>query len=181
MDALTSETCWAVNWHNKASVIKLVSLYSDTLQVQIPVKNHKRSVTFCTQQRDTSGSGLISSQLSQLLTWLLVYQICMYCSCRQNVKALPSHSDTGAMPLAFCRINYKLHIPGSISHRTHKSTVSTQRELNACFYSFMWPTSKHKIQTINEYYAVLSSFPPVLPHNTTKTVHIMRTTTSLVT
>ena len=29
MDVLTSETCWAVNWHNKASVIKLVNLYSN--------------------------------------------------------------------------------------------------------------------------------------------------------
>ena len=29
MDVLTSETCWAVNWHNKASVIKLVYLYSN--------------------------------------------------------------------------------------------------------------------------------------------------------
>ena len=28
MDVLTSETCWAVNWHNKASVFKLVYLYS---------------------------------------------------------------------------------------------------------------------------------------------------------
>ena len=30
MDILTSETCWAVKWHNKASVIKLVYLYSNT-------------------------------------------------------------------------------------------------------------------------------------------------------
>ena len=29
MDVLTSETCWAVNWRNKASVIKLVYLYSN--------------------------------------------------------------------------------------------------------------------------------------------------------
>ena len=29
MDVLTSKTCWAVNWHNKASVIKLVYLYSN--------------------------------------------------------------------------------------------------------------------------------------------------------
>jgi len=29
MDVLKSETCWAVNWHNKASVIKLVYLYSN--------------------------------------------------------------------------------------------------------------------------------------------------------
>jgi len=29
MEVLTSETCWAVNWHNKASVIKLVYLYSN--------------------------------------------------------------------------------------------------------------------------------------------------------
>jgi len=28
MDVLASETCWAVNWHNKASVINLVYLYS---------------------------------------------------------------------------------------------------------------------------------------------------------
>ena len=31
MDVLTSETYWAVNWHNKASVIKLVYLYSNIL------------------------------------------------------------------------------------------------------------------------------------------------------
>jgi len=29
IDVLTSETRWAVNWHNKASVIKLVYLYSN--------------------------------------------------------------------------------------------------------------------------------------------------------
>jgi len=29
MDVLTSETCWAVNWHNKASVVKLVYLFSN--------------------------------------------------------------------------------------------------------------------------------------------------------
>jgi len=29
MVVLTSETCWAVKWHNKASVIKLVYLYSN--------------------------------------------------------------------------------------------------------------------------------------------------------
>ena len=32
MDVLTSETCWAVNWHNKASDIKLVYLYSKKLK-----------------------------------------------------------------------------------------------------------------------------------------------------
>ena len=32
MDVLASETCWAVNWHNKVSVIKLVYLYSNTIQ-----------------------------------------------------------------------------------------------------------------------------------------------------
>ena len=37
MDVLTSETCWAVNWHNKASVIKLVYLYS----------NIKRTEPYC--------------------------------------------------------------------------------------------------------------------------------------
>ena len=33
MDVLTSETLWAVNWHNKASVIKLVCLYSKEMSV----------------------------------------------------------------------------------------------------------------------------------------------------
>jgi len=31
MDLLISETCWPVNWHNKASVIKLVYLYSNII------------------------------------------------------------------------------------------------------------------------------------------------------
>ena len=31
MDVLTSETCWTVNWHNKASVIKLIYLYSNSV------------------------------------------------------------------------------------------------------------------------------------------------------
>jgi len=31
MGVLTSETCWAVNWHNKISDIKLVYLYSSML------------------------------------------------------------------------------------------------------------------------------------------------------
>jgi len=34
MDVLTSETCWAVNWHNKASIIKLVYLYSN-IEIQM--------------------------------------------------------------------------------------------------------------------------------------------------
>ena len=37
MDVLTSETCWAVNWHNKASVIKLVYLYSNIKMMHGPV------------------------------------------------------------------------------------------------------------------------------------------------
>jgi len=39
MDVLTSETCWAVNWHNKTSVIKLVYLYSNIffLYLFIPI------------------------------------------------------------------------------------------------------------------------------------------------
>ena len=36
MDVLTSETCWAVNWHNKASVIKLVYLYSNIKMMHGP-------------------------------------------------------------------------------------------------------------------------------------------------
>jgi len=36
MDVLTSETCWVVNWHNKASVIKLVYLYSNINMMQGP-------------------------------------------------------------------------------------------------------------------------------------------------
>ena len=37
MDVLTSETCWAVNWHNKASDIKLVSLYSTIKMMHGPI------------------------------------------------------------------------------------------------------------------------------------------------
>jgi len=38
MDVLTSETCWAVNWHNKASVIKLVYLYSNIRMMHDPIR-----------------------------------------------------------------------------------------------------------------------------------------------
>jgi len=38
MDVLTSETCWAVNWHNKASVIKLVYFYSNINMMHGPIR-----------------------------------------------------------------------------------------------------------------------------------------------
>jgi len=38
MDVLTSERCWAVNWHNKASVIKLVYLYSNIKIMHGPIR-----------------------------------------------------------------------------------------------------------------------------------------------
>jgi len=38
MDVLTSETCWAVNWHNKASVIKLVYPYSNIKMMHGPIR-----------------------------------------------------------------------------------------------------------------------------------------------
>ena len=37
MDVLTSETRWTVNWHNKASVIKLVYLYSNIKMMHGPI------------------------------------------------------------------------------------------------------------------------------------------------
>ena len=37
MDVLTSETCWAVNWNIKASVIKLVYLYSNIEMMHGPI------------------------------------------------------------------------------------------------------------------------------------------------
>ena len=37
-DVLTSETCWAVNWHNKASVIKMVYLYSNIKMMHGPIR-----------------------------------------------------------------------------------------------------------------------------------------------
>jgi len=60
MDVLISETCWAVNWHNKASDIKLVYLYSNIKMMHSPIscffqfsqlssskpKNFKLSVSF---------------------------------------------------------------------------------------------------------------------------------------
>ena len=38
MDVLTSETCWAVNWHDKASFIKSVYLYSNRGRVIITLE-----------------------------------------------------------------------------------------------------------------------------------------------
>jgi len=38
MDVLTSETCWAVNSHNKASVIKLVYLHSNIKMMHGPIR-----------------------------------------------------------------------------------------------------------------------------------------------
>jgi len=38
MDVLTSETFWAVNWHNKASVVKLVYLYSNIKMMHGPIR-----------------------------------------------------------------------------------------------------------------------------------------------
>jgi len=38
MDVLTSETWWAVNWHNKASVIKLVYFYSNIKMMHGPIR-----------------------------------------------------------------------------------------------------------------------------------------------
>jgi len=44
MDVLTSEICWAVNWHNKASVIKLVYFYSNIKMMHGPIRIR---FTFC--------------------------------------------------------------------------------------------------------------------------------------
>jgi len=38
MDVVTFETCWAVNWHNKASDIKLVYLYSNIKIMHGPIR-----------------------------------------------------------------------------------------------------------------------------------------------
>ena len=42
MDVLTSEKCWAVNWHNEASVIKSVYLYSNIKMMHGPIR-----IRFC--------------------------------------------------------------------------------------------------------------------------------------
>jgi len=42
MDVLTSETCWAVNWHNKASVIKLIYLYSSIQECKLGTPWHSK-------------------------------------------------------------------------------------------------------------------------------------------
>jgi len=42
MEVLTSETCWAVDWHNKASVIKLVYLYSNIKIMHGPIRIRKK-------------------------------------------------------------------------------------------------------------------------------------------
>ena len=47
MDVLTSETCWAVNWHNKASVIKLVYLYSNIKMMHGPIRIRRMVHLWC--------------------------------------------------------------------------------------------------------------------------------------
>jgi len=61
MDILTSETCWAVNWHNKASVIRLVYLYSNIKMMHGPkrvcftsVFSFSCSTLLCQSQPDPS-------------------------------------------------------------------------------------------------------------------------------
>jgi len=48
MDVLMSETCWAVNWHNKASVIRLVYLYSNHSIILQWISN-KNTTILCIQ------------------------------------------------------------------------------------------------------------------------------------
>ena len=46
MDVLTSETRWAVNWHNKASVIRLVNLYSNIKMMHGPIRIRFLNICF---------------------------------------------------------------------------------------------------------------------------------------
>jgi len=54
MDVLTSKTCWAVNWHNKACVNKLVYLYSNK-NAQYVHKKWLYLTLYCSLQ-DTSSA-----------------------------------------------------------------------------------------------------------------------------
>jgi len=58
MDVLTSETCWAVNWHNRASVIKLVNLYSNIKLMHGPISiRSNNSVWSLSYRRGCKGCG----------------------------------------------------------------------------------------------------------------------------
>ena len=68
MDVLTSETCWAVNWHNKASVIKVgLPLFkyqddarSNTHKILLLVHSRRQSCP-CTHHEGVSGKKRCSS------------------------------------------------------------------------------------------------------------------------
>ena len=71
MDVLTSETCWAVNWHNKASVIKLVYIYSNIKMMHGPI---------CIRITNVCGTAHLANQLrtcSQVISaqrWISAYR-----------------------------------------------------------------------------------------------------------
>jgi len=44
LDVNTSKTCWAVNWHNKASVIKLGYLYSNDFNAWFALRIKKQPI-----------------------------------------------------------------------------------------------------------------------------------------
>jgi len=98
MDVLTSEKCWAVNWHNKASVIKLVYLYSNIKMMHGPI--HIRLVFLVRDSGDKElrhriAPRLLFPNLIQILL-MSVYSISRpliqipKCACLRYVS-LPTH------------------------------------------------------------------------------------------
>ena len=68
MDVLTSETCWTVNWYNKASVIKLVYLYSNIKMMHGPICIRKKDLTLLVEEQR-----LWSFALSECQQQLAIY------------------------------------------------------------------------------------------------------------
>jgi len=89
MDVLTSETCWAVNWHNKASVIKLVYLYSNSciniMLVSVRVQSTLMRIYFALcmgADKSLARSGRKEANVSVRMAWISFGALpCSGCVC----------------------------------------------------------------------------------------------------
>ena len=86
MDVLTSETCWAVNWHNKTSVFKLVYLYSNlgtsltnqnSIQEKIKSRLRSGNVWYHSVQ-NLSSSNFLSKNIKIKIHRIIILRVVLY-------------------------------------------------------------------------------------------------------
>ena len=104
MDVLTSETCWAVNWHNKASVIKLVYFYSNIKMMHGPIrirleKEYLRAPNVC--QTGLKNTGNSQMFIEDTLIWSLL----LYCT---NVTSVIFSNKVANIKLSKEKYNYEV-------------------------------------------------------------------------